>query len=123
MMQQLIQLYETDIDGIKQYIVSDIVIQGGKLLATYSDINQIVQLQNMTIMNTGPDVTYYTRTLTDAGRDQISATSSASQKGSKNNMFGTRWIHSLTKKKSKRIRTTDELPAGWFEGRKMKFKD
>ena len=46
------------------------------------------------------------------------------QKGEKNSQFGSMWIHSLTKKVSKKIKK-DEFPEfetqGWFKGRKMKF--
>jgi hypothetical protein len=43
------------------------------------------------------------------------------QQGEKNSQFGTRWIHSLELKTSKRIKKEDDLPFGWFEGRKIKF--
>jgi hypothetical protein len=29
----------------------------------------------------------------------------------------------MEEKRSKKIRSTDELPEGWIEGRKMKFDD
>ena len=43
------------------------------------------------------------------------------QQGVKNSMYGKRWIHSLSEKRSTRIYKTDPLPEGWTEGRKMKF--
>lgn len=43
------------------------------------------------------------------------------QQGEKNSQFGTRWIHSLIEKKSKKIKKTDPLPYNWYEGRKIKF--
>lgn len=39
----------------------------------------------------------------------------------KNSQYGTRWIHSLSEKRSKKISRTDPLPCGWIEGRKIKF--
>lgn len=43
--------------------------------------------------------------------------------GEKNSQYGTRYIHSLELKISKRIGKDDPLPANWFEGRKIKFYD
>ena len=39
----------------------------------------------------------------------------------KNSQYGTRWIHSLEEKRSRKIKKDDPLPAGWIEGRKIKF--
>ena len=41
--------------------------------------------------------------------------------GESNYEFGTRWIHSVEMKISKKIRKEDALPEGWNEGRKIKF--
>lgn len=41
--------------------------------------------------------------------------------GEKNSQYGTRWIHSLDLKISKKIKKEDSLPEGWTEGRKIKF--
>ena len=41
--------------------------------------------------------------------------------GTDNSQYGTRWIHSLEEKRSKKISKGDELPEGWIEGRKIKF--
>ena len=43
------------------------------------------------------------------------------QQGEKNSQYGTRWIHSYTEKRSKKISKNDPLPQGWLEGRKIKF--
>jgi len=43
------------------------------------------------------------------------------QKGEKNSQYGTRWIHSMELKNSKRIRKEDPLPEGWSEGRVIDF--
>ena len=43
------------------------------------------------------------------------------QQGKNNSQYGTRWIHSLTEKRSMRIKKSDSLPKGWLEGRKIKF--
>ncbi len=48
---------------------------------------------------------------------------SESQTGHKNSQHGTRWIHSLEKKESKKILKTDPLLEGWSEGRKLIFED
>ena len=39
----------------------------------------------------------------------------------KNSQYGTRWIHSLELKCSKKIKRTDPIPDGWCLGRKLKF--
>ena len=52
---------------------------------------------------------------------KIGAKNSICQKGSGNSQFGTRWIHSLNLKLSKRIGKTEALPENWLEGRKIKF--
>lgn len=46
---------------------------------------------------------------------------SDAQTGVSNSQYGTRWIHNLEDKISKRINSSDELPDGWKEGRVIKF--
>ncbi len=43
------------------------------------------------------------------------------RKGNKNSQYGTRWIHNLDLKKSKKIKKEDQVPEGWLLGRKLKF--
>jgi hypothetical protein len=43
------------------------------------------------------------------------------QSGKNNSQYGTRWIHSMEMKLSKKIKKNDPLPEGWCEGRKLKF--
>lgn len=43
------------------------------------------------------------------------------QQGSSNSQFGMRWIYSTIEKKSRKIAKEEVLPAGWLEGRKLKF--
>lgn len=43
------------------------------------------------------------------------------QKGEKNSQYGTRWIHNMELKVSKRIDKEDLLPEGWSEGRVIDF--
>lgn len=38
-----------------------------------------------------------------------------------NSQYGTRWIHSLEERKSRKINKDAPLPDGWKEGRKIKF--
>lgn len=57
---------------------------------------------------------------TDDSKKKISE--KASQRtGSKNSQFGTRWIHNLILRQSKKIKKDASLPDGWFEGRRIKF--
>lgn len=46
---------------------------------------------------------------------------SEKQCGNKNSQYGSRWIHSIDLKCSKRIKKDEPLPKGWIEGRKIKF--
>lgn len=41
--------------------------------------------------------------------------------GNRNPNYGTRWIHSMELKQSKRIKKDDPLPEGWLEGRIVDF--
>lgn len=55
-------------------------------------------------------------------KQRIGKANSNHQKGEGNSQYGTRWIHSLELKSSKRIKKDEELPEGWAEGRKINFK-
>jgi len=46
---------------------------------------------------------------------------SVTQSGDKNSQFGTRWIHNVALKKSKKIKREVDLPDGWVEGRIVNF--
>lgn len=61
------------------------------------------------------------KTHTEESKAKMSKSSKGKGKGNNNSQYGTRWIHSLTEKKSKKINKDDNLPRGWLEGRKMKF--
>lgn len=54
-------------------------------------------------------------------RKKFAESQSINQTGSGNSQFGTRWIHNINLKESKRIKIIDLLPDGWVEGRKIKF--
>lgn len=43
------------------------------------------------------------------------------QTGEGNSQFGSRWIHNITLKQSKKIKKSEPLPIGWNEGRKIDF--
>jgi len=105
-MSKKLSLYKTESD---QYIITNSSVANATLIC--SDINEIIQT----------DETVLYRSLSESGREKISKTASKAQQGKNNNMYGTRWIHNPAKKKSKRIRATDDLPTGWKEGRKIKW--
>jgi hypothetical protein len=54
-------------------------------------------------------------------RKKFAESQSINQSGSGNSQFGTRWIHNIDLKESKKIKITEPLPAGWSEGRKLNF--
>ena len=61
------------------------------------------------------------KTHTEETKRRIGEKNSKHQTGEGNSQYGTRWIHSLELKQSKRIKKDEPLPDGWVEGRKMKF--
>lgn len=54
-------------------------------------------------------------------KEKLKTTMIGLQSGEKNSQFGTRWIHSLELKVSKRILKEEPLLDGFKEGRKLKF--
>lgn len=54
-------------------------------------------------------------------RRKLSAVMSESQTGTKNTQFGTKWIHSIELKMSKRIKKDEKIPDGWSKGRIIDF--
>lgn len=50
-------------------------------------------------------------------RKKHSKNMSESQSGDKNSQFGTKWIHSPTERKSKKIGKNEAIPEGWLLGR------
>jgi len=134
MIQKLLQLYcIAHDDKTLTYHLDWTAPLDATVLATYNslydiagigvipDQNNVITTNSLTVDNVlGSSTQYYTRTLSDEGRQRIRE-SSKRQTGKGNSQFGTRWIHSLIKKKSKKIRATDDLPDGWVEGRKIKW--
>jgi len=122
-------------DGSEEYQVSEQDILNAEPLASYDDIGELYpnfydtdSTYDMTSFTTNSSVSSFyastpTRTVSDAARSIIGAASSARESGEGNSQFGTRWIHSMEEKLSKKIRTTDDIPEGWELGRKMKFDD
>lgn len=58
---------------------------------------------------------------TDASKKKIGIANSISQKGDKNSQYGSMWIYSIIEKKCKKISKGEEIPEGWYKGRKFKF--
>ncbi|NLB89580.1 MAG: hypothetical protein GX790_10285 [Syntrophomonadaceae bacterium] len=61
------------------------------------------------------------KTHTEETKRRMSESAKITSKGERNSQFGKRWIYSLAEKRSTRINKDDPLPAGWLEGRKIKF--
>lgn len=68
-----------------------------------------------------PNGTFFGKTHTVETKLKIGESTKATSRGERNSQHGTRWIHSLDEKKSKKIEKDAPLPEGWLEGRKMKF--
>lgn len=89
--------------------------------------NRKKQLQeNMKKANTArrikfPHSGFYKKHHTDETKQLIGEKNSIHQSGTGNSQYGTRWIHSLECRISKKIKKQDPLPDGWVEGRKLKF--
>jgi hypothetical protein len=56
-------------------------------------------------------------------KELFSLAMSESQSGQKNSQYGTRWIHNLETKETKKISKNNSLPNGWLEGRKIIFEE
>lgn len=69
----------------------------------------------------GREGTFTGRSHSEETKKVIGKKSSIHQSGKGNSQYGTRWIHSLTEKRSKKIKKESPLPEGWVEGRKTKF--
>jgi len=61
------------------------------------------------------------KTHTEETKQQISKRARDTSKGKRNSQYGTRWINSLELKKSIKVPKNTQLPAGWLEGRKIKW--
>jgi hypothetical protein len=55
-------------------------------------------------------------------RERASAIMSEFQRGEKNTQYGTMWIFSIEKRKSKKIPKDVDIPEGWVKGRVMDFE-
>lgn len=84
-------------------------------------INKNLTKAKQVQMELYPDGTFKGKNHSDETKRLIGEKNSVSQAGSKNSQYGTRWIHSLSLKISKKIKKDDPLPDGWIEGRKIKF--
>ena len=137
MQDKKLTLFKTENElGEAEYQVSEQDIPNAEPLASYDDIGELYPNIYDTSNNTYDMqaftsnslvqsfyATTPTRSVSDAARSMIGAANSVHQMGEGNSQFGTRWIHSVEEKRSKKIRATDEIPKGWLEGRKMKFDD
>lgn len=81
----------------------------------------VARLGNARTKELYPNGTFFGRHHSEESKRKIGEKTSKSGKGDGNSQFGTRWIHSLELKISKRIKKEDVLPNGWIEGRKIKF--
>lgn len=61
------------------------------------------------------------KTHTEETKKKMSDSLKITSAGERNSQYGTRWIHSLERRVSKKISKDAPLPEGWVEGRKMKF--
>ena len=59
--------------------------------------------------------------LLDSTKQKIGKANSILQQGEHNSQYGKMWIYNPELKQNKSIFKTEEIPLGWFKGRKMKF--
>jgi hypothetical protein len=59
------------------------------------------------------------KTHTKETKQKISERAKVTSKRERNSQYGTRWIHSLELKESKKLPKDEPLPSGWAEGRKI----
>jgi hypothetical protein len=78
-------------------------------------------LGNAKVQEKYPNGTLFGKTHTVETKLKIGESTKVTSRGERNSQYGTRWIHSLDEKKSKKIEKDTPLPEGWLEGRKMKF--
>lgn len=118
-----------------KYQLSEIDIPNAEALAEYDDLSEIYP--DFYATSNTYDVTAFaddsavssfyattaTRTVSEAAKRSIGLKNSINQSGAGNSQFGTKWIYSDTEKRSKKIRSTDPIPEGWLEGRKIKFDE
>jgi len=136
MQEKKLKLFQIEIEpGHIEYQVSEQDIPDAEELASYDDIGELYpnfydtdSTYDMSSFTANSSVSSFyasipTRTVSDAARSLIGAANSVHQTGEGNSQYGTRWIHSMEEKLSKKIRTTDDIPEGWELGRKMKFDD
>ncbi len=53
-------------------------------------------------------------------KDRMTITNSINRSAEKNSQFGTKWICNLELQKNKKIKSTEEIPAGWILGKRQK---
>ena len=73
--------------------------------------------------NSGNQDRYFNSRLYESARKHFRKVMSKAQAGTQNSQYGTRWIHNIDLKESKKIGKGEPLPAGWVEGRKISFKE
>lgn len=137
MQDKKLTLFKTENElGEAEYQVSEQDMPNAEPLASYNDIGELYP-EFYNTSNSTYDVSNFTsdslvnsfyattptRCVSQAAKASIGAANSVHQTGEGNSQYGTRWIHSLEEKRSKKIRVTDKIPLGWLEGRKMKFDE
>jgi len=97
----------------------------GEVLATFNNVNSLYDSDPITTYHPTDVRTAYQQYtgMSDSAKQAIGTANSIHQAGEGNSQYGTRWIHSMEEKQSKKIRATDDIPEGWELGRKMKFDD
>jgi group I intron endonuclease len=61
------------------------------------------------------------RTHTEETKKKMRQAQAGKHRGPKNSQYGTRWIYSIEEKRSRKIPKDQQLPAGWYEGRRLSF--
>lgn len=97
--------------------LKDILIERG----TWEEYKDTLSSAILKLYDNGMTNPFKGRTHSEKSKQQIGQKSSIHQKGSGNSQFGTKWIHNISQKVSRKIPKDTILSDGWSIGRKMKF--
>lgn len=85
----------------------------------YKMVNAFMMMKCASLSHSGNR--YFNSHLYESLREHFATVQSYNQGGDRNSNYGTKWIHNIELRKSKKILTDQALPDGWKNGRVMDF--